>query len=137
MGQRQKQWARRRRQHLLLMLGGRCRTCGTREALTFDLISPGGDQHHRMEASTRCSFYSAEMRRGNLQILCAVCNSIKGGISRELYRAALRAMYLSEHGRAGEGTPARGNALTALERQDMFRRAVASLGTQLQEALPF
>lgn len=90
MGQRQKEWARRARMDLLVVLGGQCVCCGTTQDLEFDCIAPAGDRHHRLDTSARMSFYrSQHYHHANLQILCRTCNSKKGGIDAK--RAARRA----------------------------------------------
>lgn len=78
MGARQKDWARRKRVDLLNVLGDKCVECGATEKLEFDCIVPCGDKHHKMEPSTRMSFYHAQHRAKNLQILCTHCNARKG-----------------------------------------------------------
>lgn len=80
MSKRQKEWARRAYDRLMDELGGDCAHCGddgSESRLEFDCIVPQGDRHHRMEWSTRVSFYRAQARAGNLQVLCARCNNEK------------------------------------------------------------
>jgi hypothetical protein len=83
MGQRQKMWATRTRNQMLLAMGSKCAACGTRDNLEMDCIQPQGDAHHKFERSHRMSFYRNQARKGNLQILCADCNAIKGDCSRD------------------------------------------------------
>lgn len=79
VGLRQKEWARRTREKLIALLGGKCVWCGAVENLSFDCILPQGPDHHRrMDWSGRMSFYRAQNDSGNLQILCVSCNSKKG-----------------------------------------------------------
>lgn len=78
MGKRHKAWARRARARLLLAFGGKCVACGSTEELQFDCIRPMGSKHHAYDTSQRISFYRDQARRGNLQILCRLCNAIKG-----------------------------------------------------------
>lgn len=77
VGQRQKAWAKVARKGLAEALGGKCCKCATQDALEFDCIIPQGDAHHRMEASARMSFYRAQHRANNLQLLCEVCHRKK------------------------------------------------------------
>ena len=85
MSARQKDWAKRTRERLLRILGGKCRHCGTTECLTFDCIIAQGHWHHALDTSSRMSFYRAQMRAGNLQVLCSRCNSIKGAAEEQRY----------------------------------------------------
>jgi 5-methylcytosine-specific restriction endonuclease McrA len=59
------------------ILGGKCVYCGVTDNLTFDCIRPRGHTHHSAGSVARVSFYKQEMRCGNLQLLCAFCNSKK------------------------------------------------------------
>lgn len=61
----------------MALLGKRCTACGSLEDLTFDCIVARGSKHHSMEWSHRMSFYRAEAKDGNLQVLCNACNSRK------------------------------------------------------------
>lgn len=83
MGKIQKEWARKRRIELTMLLGGTCRECGTEDNLTFDCVIPQGDKHHKMDTSARMSFYNFQFRLGNLQVLCDKCNSRKGATEIE------------------------------------------------------
>lgn len=79
MGKRQKDWARRKREDLLDVLGRKCARCGSKQNLTFDVITPGRDTKHRgMDTSARMSFYRWQFSIGNLQVLCKGCNNAKG-----------------------------------------------------------
>lgn len=77
MGARQKDWARRARVKLMEELGGCCAECGTTEKLTFDCKVPCGDKHHKMDSSARMSFYHAQHREKNVQLLCEKHNAEK------------------------------------------------------------
>lgn len=77
MGVAQREWAERKRDELREELGGCCKVCGTRRKLEFDCIIPQGDKHHKMEWSWRISFYRAQHRTGNLQLLCKKHHELK------------------------------------------------------------
>ena len=74
---------------MIRVLGGTCRGCGASVCLTFDCIKPTGDKHHRLSSVGRVCYYRDQMRRGNLQLLCASCNSKKGANPEPPFRAAL------------------------------------------------
>lgn len=78
MARAQKDWARRKRQELMALLGNVCAHCGATCNLEFDCVRPQGDRHHRGDASQRMCFYRRQFRRGNLQVLCGDCNARKG-----------------------------------------------------------
>lgn len=78
MAKRQKVWAAKARDALMAKLGGKCVKCGTADNLTFDCIMPQGDTHHKMSFDRRMSFYRAQDREGNLQLLCKPHNGAKG-----------------------------------------------------------
>ena len=83
MGQRQKVWARKARKKLLSILGNECELCKTSKVsnpgeLVFDVIFPCDyGKHHAFDTSQRMSFYHAQHRKGNLQILCTYHNATK------------------------------------------------------------
>lgn len=77
MARRQKEWAKRARIELLILLGGTCFKCGTEDMLEFDCIQPQGHRHHTFDTSQRMSFYRAQYKKGNLQILCERCHNKK------------------------------------------------------------
>lgn len=77
MGQYEKQWARRKRAELTVELGSLCVNCKREDDLEFDCIIPQGDKHHKMDTSARMSFYRAQHRNGNIQLLCEKCHRIK------------------------------------------------------------
>ena len=52
-------------------LCGACFGCGCRKNLELDCKEPQGDAHHKMEISTRMSFYWRQYKLGNLQLLCS------------------------------------------------------------------
>lgn len=89
MAKRQREWARRKRQELIGLLGGCCVKCGSVEHLEFDCINPQGDEHHKMESSTRMGFYRKQYEAGNLQVLCAPCHVVKSASETQLYYASL------------------------------------------------
>ena len=74
VGARQRDWAHRARAALVAQLGGKCVQCGTsgtkKNPVEIDCRTPKGDRHHRIEQSSRISFYRAQMREENLQLLC-------------------------------------------------------------------
>lgn len=74
MGLRQRIWAAKSAEKLKSELGHACAKCGRgetkRNKLEFDCKQPQGDKHHKMEWSARISFYWAQHRAGNLQLLC-------------------------------------------------------------------
>jgi hypothetical protein len=91
MATRQVEWARLERSRLTAILGGRCRACGTDQCLTFDCIRPTGPRHHRLSSVGRICFYREQMRRGNVQLLCSLCNSKKGAKQNPVYRPCVSA----------------------------------------------
>lgn len=82
---RQVVWAKKKRAWLMGVLGGRCQYCGLTTNLTFDCIRPTGGVHHRLSSVLRMTFYVAQFRQGNLQILCHACNSAKGAKPQPRY----------------------------------------------------
>lgn len=80
MGQRQKEWARRERRRIKQLLGGKCQVCGATDELEFDCNQPKGSKHHGMDTSQRMCFYRAQLRIGNLLLLCGTCNALKGAL---------------------------------------------------------
>ena len=81
MGIRQRIWAAKAQRVLRRQLGMKCGNCGSKfyRKLEFDVINGDGygERHHRMEWSWRISFYRAEHKKGNLQLLCDRCHAIK------------------------------------------------------------
>jgi hypothetical protein len=49
--------------------------CHSRDNLQFHCIKRRGHAHHAMDASARMSFYRAEARQGNIQLLCGGCHA--------------------------------------------------------------
>lgn len=85
MSERHKEWARKARKELLAVLGGKCQWCCSTESLCFDCVLPCGDRHHKMDTSARMCFYRYQhQEQGNLQILCAKCNSRKSVIEESI-----------------------------------------------------
>lgn len=78
MSARQREWGKRVRAKILAELGFICAKCGATNELTLDCIEPRGHWHHRVDYSRRATFWRREHERGNLQVLCARCNSKKG-----------------------------------------------------------
>lgn len=104
MGRRQRVWAKAARKRLMLILGDRCAACGAGEDLTFDCVAPRGDAHHGGNAEARILFYLREMRCGNVQVLCAACNALKGDFSQKFWMDAV-ALAKSRLLREGEASP--------------------------------
>lgn len=77
MAEKQKDWATLWRRVLTWVLGSKCARCDATEDLQFDCITPCGDRHHKMDTSARMSFYRAQFKAGNLQLLCEDCHAIK------------------------------------------------------------
>lgn len=82
MGAKQKEWAARKRADWTLALGHQCACCRTYGEpgnwLTFDCVTPCGDDHHRENADGRITFYRVQLRALNVQLLCESCNARKG-----------------------------------------------------------
>lgn len=78
MGLRQRRWAKKAYEKLLLQLGGRCVQCGRLDELSIDHIDGCEWTRHRVEWSHRVSIYRREAKEGKLQVLCLKCNSTKG-----------------------------------------------------------
>lgn len=127
MGARQKEWARRAKTQLMRWLGGECSICGSVDALSFDCIKPQGSDHHSMDSSRRMSFYRAQARQGNVQLLCQFCNATKSGISGLDYQTAREWVHESAAIQLHSGTPGRGTALSALELRECFRVACSRI----------
>lgn len=58
-------------------LGARCARCSRSEELEFDCIIPQGSFHHGQSLCDRTNFYVQQHLKGNLQLLCRDCHSIK------------------------------------------------------------
>jgi len=81
MSKYDKQRAKIRRKMLLRILGPVCARCHTTEDLTFDCITPQGDEHHSKDTASRMRFYFRQFHRDNVQVLCQKCNSWKGDLT--------------------------------------------------------
>lgn len=80
MGIRQENWARKKRDELRIILGGKCVTCGTTKKLEFDVIIPinNNDHHRKLSWDSRMRFYIKQHQHSNLQLLCKYHNGLKG-----------------------------------------------------------
>lgn len=78
MARAEKLRAKYLRTFLIELLGAKCAHCGTTIKLEFDCIIATGDSHHKKDTSARISFYRAQLRGKNLQLLCSKCNGRKG-----------------------------------------------------------
>lgn len=64
---------------MIAQLGGKCQKCGSVEELEFDHIH--GEKPwvaKDKEWSHRISIYRKEIKEGKLQLLCSMCNRMKG-----------------------------------------------------------
>lgn len=86
---RQAVWAKKKRAHLMQVLGPFCAHCKSVNCLTFDCIVAQGDAHHRLSSVGRMTFYMRQFNAGNLQVLCSACNTRKGGGPNSRYRAVV------------------------------------------------
>ena len=78
MGARQRTWARKVRQKLLLKYGNKCAIDGCkRKDLEFDTIIPTGHTQTQREQSQLAVHYRQQDRLNNLQILCSLHNREK------------------------------------------------------------
>src|SRR5262249_53207718 len=78
MSKSSSEWARRRRAKLLCQLGSKCAACGATDELQLDLVSAAGVQTHGNGRTGRICFYVRQWRMGNVRLLCADCNELKG-----------------------------------------------------------
>jgi hypothetical protein len=106
---------------MIAILGGYCASCGTNDTLEFDCIEPVGDRHHRMTAPARISFYRAQMRAGNVQLLCQQCNSLKGDMSATDWWLAMQRASNQLTTQSGVGSPGRGLDVTPDQWRDVVR----------------
>lgn len=85
MGRRQRAWARKAYEKLLLQLGGKCKKCGSLSALSIH--HPQGRDWilSKREWSARISVYRREARDGLLEVLCASCNSKVGDPTKYVF----------------------------------------------------
>jgi len=73
------EWGKRWRETLRSELGEECQHCGSARDLHFDCRTPRNHNGRRRRSITeRMVFYRREHARGNLQLLCAHCNAVKG-----------------------------------------------------------
>jgi hypothetical protein len=99
MGKYQKEWARRRRSLLLEVLGGKCAYEHRGDCdgpITVDCIKPCGDKHHKMDTSARQSFYHAQLRENNLQLLCKKHQALKSLEDRKQQLLLSKVVYFNE-----------------------------------------
>jgi hypothetical protein len=86
-----------------------------------------GDGHHAGSAPQRISFYRGQMRCGNVQLLCARCNSLKADLPADIWFQALRtvrAMWRQSH---PELSFRQKSAEWSAELRELFRAYLASL----------
>ena len=74
---------------MIVMLGSRCAACQAESDLTFDCIEACGGSHHRLSSPERITFYRAQMRAGNVQLLCKYCNSLKSDTPMHVWLIAV------------------------------------------------
>lgn len=127
MARRHKLWAKKKRAQMVLALGGKCRCCGTAEDLTFDCIVPQGHTHHSGSAPERICFYRKQMRNGNLQLLCAECNSLKGESNIEVWCSAAAMLLAELTSLRPAGFPGRGTKDFEAAKRSLMREILASL----------
>lgn len=75
-----------------------------------------------MTAPARVSFYRAQMRAGNVQLLCRDCNAIKGGIAKSVWLLALQMQRAAAAALPPLVYPARGPAWTPEMIRNWLRR---------------
>jgi len=76
-----------------MLLGKKCRVCGETNDLEFDCIEPVGSFHHGKSTDYRATFYWNQFRKGNLQLLCAKTNAVKGDTRRAVFDVALATVF--------------------------------------------
>lgn len=75
MGKRQREWAIRKRQELVQLLGGVCANCGSTEDLEIDHINGRDYKLEETSSDQRVTRYWREYNAGvPLRVLCADCN---------------------------------------------------------------
>ena len=72
------EWAIKARKQLILDLGGKCVSCGTKRMLEVDHINGRNWTPRNVSSDTRVRRYLKESKEGKLQVLCKSCNSAKG-----------------------------------------------------------
>jgi len=65
------------RKHLIKLMGSKCAYCGSKDNLEFDHKYPSKISMSNMSRSKREWHWIIEYDRGNLQLLCALCNNTK------------------------------------------------------------
>lgn len=78
MAKRQRKWAKRAYEKLILQLGGRCTRCGALSALSIHHTHGRTWDVAKVEWSARISIYRREAMVGLLEVLCIKCNSAVG-----------------------------------------------------------
>jgi hypothetical protein len=69
----------------------------------------------------RISFYRAQHRVGNLQILCQKCNALKAGFSLAIWETAVLCLARAEAQQRPGFSGGRGTAFTVEERRQFVR----------------
>jgi hypothetical protein len=122
MARRHKLWAQAERLRMMMILGSKCACCGATKHLEFDCLNPCGDRHHRMTAPARVSFYRAQMRAANVQLLCKDCNSLKGNIAYSVWFTGLQMQRAAAAALPPPQYPARGPAWSPEMIRNWLRR---------------
>ena len=121
MAKRHKLWARVTRARMILALGGKCVACETQDNLTFDCIVPMGHAHHHRSAPERITFYTKQMRAGNVQLLCSRCNAIKADTEFDAWIEALQYLRTEVRLLRPQVYPGQGTGGAADTRQSILR----------------
>lgn len=105
-------------QELRDALGGRCRKCKVKKKrpLHFDIVAPndGGRHHRKLGPMQRIRYYLAEYKRGNVQLLCNVCNGRKGAIQDRAMYARRRPAWRLDYWHEQELNEMQGQALASV-----------------------
>ena len=109
------------------ILGDMCAACGTETQLTFDCIEPCGHDHHHRSAPERITFYQRQMRAGNVQLLCASCNSLKGDLTAAAWQTAILQLRARTVPLRPLGDPARGTEEDFFQRHEVLRDIVVTM----------